>query len=636
MKSIHKYIGVLTVCAAVLTLPACTDTWDEHYEGTGDSQLAGTETLWQHIKSNPKLSRFATLAEKTPYYKDQLHPLHKSDGTPFTFKDMLMGSQLLTVWAPENDAIENYEMWLGYTETNPYLVQQQVLSNSMSLYRQVATGTAIDTITMLNGKKMQFDKSQPAMQNIKLDEKNIAASNGTLHTLTTRIPFEYNIYEYLKNSTDERISRFHDYVIGTDTTYFFENGSIEGTPDENGNPTYVDSAYVTTNTLFMGSKRFPTNTNTDKYLSYEESFGAPIQAEDSTFIFTIPTDAAWQAAYQKLEKYYNYAPVYEDHEKKNNNVKGVYREVTNVDSLKAANIDMDIISPLCYNLKIQPNAAGYQRRMTMDEFLANPDQAKYILNTFGDTLRTDAAWQQSQLFQGERVKMSNGVGLIVNEWPIPMKLYRPDLIIETSPYNIFNSEASNGSTQFIGFSNEGASKWIDGYGKVSKNNFLYVKPKTPSEKAKFQFKLIGTDGDNRESDVMSGKYDIYLVLVPNLYVMSNDSIIINPNDLANCGFAAVSGDTIPLKHNIEAVVYYNEGNAKGTDAKSKKMSIEYDGTKVDTICIAQDFEFPVTYKNLLHSYPYIELTSTSTSAERKKGFSNDYCIDRIILKSKED
>lgn len=634
MKRMKKYIGAVALGTLVLAVPSCSDTWDEHYDGGAGT--SATENLWQQISSNPNLSRFAAIAAKTPYYKDTTHPLKKNDGTDFTFKDMLNGTQLLTVWAPENDAFteEQYQNWLTMAETRPYTVQQQILANSMSLWRNIATGDKVDTLTMLNGKKMEFDKSAPTMQKIQLNEKNIAATNGTLHTLKTPIPFEFNIYEYLKDETNTAVSRFHDYVIATDTTYFDEYSSIEGTPDIDGNPTYVDSVYRNTNTMFFGTKRFPNNNNTDQYLTYQESFGAYIECEDSSFIMVMPTDAAWQNAYSKLEKYYNYADIYVDKEKGNQGTTNIFRQVSNPDSLKEMNINMDIISPLCFNLNKQPNAAGYLGRWNMDDFIASKGaSSEYLLNTFGDTLRSDNTWNKSSLFNGKQVNMSNGVGFVADEWAFPLKLYKPNLTVEVGYMSLYNSASAVGTASSVSFSNTAAAKWIDEKGRVSEDNFYYIYPQSATGNPKFEFALKGTHGENQESEVMSGKYDIYVVMVPNYYRTSSDSI-----DLSSVGTVSqvVNGDTIPLKHKIQATLSYCANQSNGKDKTAVSDLIDYQGEKVDTVLLFKDFEFPYSYKNLRHSYPTIMLTTKTTNSDRKNGYSNDFCIDRFILVSKED
>lgn len=622
MKRINKYIGAALLGFATLAIPSCSDTWDDHYNGI-DEGTSANKTLWELICERPELSRFKQIAEKSTYYRDETRPQEN-----YTFKDMLNGSMLITAWVPENDAFTEAEFndWMEMAETRGFTVQQQLMANSIALYRHVATGGGIDTLAMLNGKKLEFNKNDFTMQYVPMQPYNIAATNGTLHIVKTPLPFKYNLYEYLKderNAAANNVGIFHDFVVQNDTTYFDENRSVEGNPDINGDPTYVDSVYIITNTMFRGTHSFPNQNNTDKFLTYDESFGANLVGEDSTFIMLYPTDAAWEAAKQKLERLYNYAEKYVDKEKFDlggDSKSTLYRDVTNPDSLKEKNIAMDIASPLCFNLHFQPNAGGQIGRWKLDDFMAEKGQsAEYFLNTFGDTLRSDANWDKSSLLEGKQIDVSNGVAIIKDEWDFPLKLYQPDLYVEVGYRSFFNTGKATGNFQAVPFSNVAAEAWIDSVGRVSEDNFYYIWPNSASGNPKFDFKLVGTHGENRESDVMSGKYDIYVVMVPDFYITSSDTII---------------GDTV--KHKIVATLNYTNGNPNGNDASLSTDVIEYLGEKVDTILLFENFEFPYSYKNMRQCYPTLSLTTKTTSKERREGYSNSFCIDRFILRSKED
>ena len=82
MKSKKLYTKVLGLALAALTFTACSDTWDEHYEGLADGVHEGS--LWQAIKSDPELSNFASVLEACGFDKS------------------LASSQVFTVFAPTN------------------------------------------------------------------------------------------------------------------------------------------------------------------------------------------------------------------------------------------------------------------------------------------------------------------------------------------------------------------------------------------------------------------------------------------------------------------------------------------------------------------------------------------------------
>ena len=100
-KKLNKYIGTFILGAAILALPGCSDTWDDHYEA-GDNGNVATKTLWELISSDPNLSRFAEIAKRTKFYRDEKHPV-----TTYSYADVLQSGQVNTVWAPENSAISD-------------------------------------------------------------------------------------------------------------------------------------------------------------------------------------------------------------------------------------------------------------------------------------------------------------------------------------------------------------------------------------------------------------------------------------------------------------------------------------------------------------------------------------------------
>lgn len=621
----------------VMAMPSCSDTWDEHYHG-GEGVTA-TKTLWEQIQANENLSRFANIAEHTTYYKDEKHPLvNPETNQPYTFKDMLCGTQMMTIWAPENAYLtaEREAELLELAKTSPYSAHQQFMANCIALFRQTTSDGGSIKLQMLNGKNMIFDRDNKTMYGIEIDDnaKNIPATNGTLHALKGVLPFNYNIYEYIKdanNAAENDITLFHQYVLNTDTTYFNESGSIQGNPDINGNPTYVDSAYINTNTMFFGTKRL-TTTNSEKNLTYMESFGANVVAEDSDFVMVIPTDQAWEKAYNDLKPLYKYAAKYLDNDDGANNVVS-YREVPDVDSLTNQSINMDIISPLCFNAHKQPKLASSGPLWTAQGIMNAADgDLKYILNTYGDTLRTDDTWQKTSLWNGKKqVEMSNGVGVITDEWNFPRKLYQPNLNIEIGWQSFYSNPAaaynSYSTLNIYSFSKSAATKWDpDTVGSVSFDNFYEVTPKQNTQAPAVSFKLRGTNGENQESEVMSGTYDIYLVCVPDFYKTSSDTI---------------QGDTI--RHRITATLYYNDGVASkgGKEVKAELKRTEnviYEGRKVEAIKLFSDFTFPVSYKNLRYSYPTLTIGTYCSSTEYKATpypIRNNLCFDRIILVAKD-
>lgn len=626
-KKLFKTLGAITTGALILATPSCTDTWDEHYNDLG---TAAGQNLWEQIQSKPELSIFAEIASKAKYYKDDVHPMND-----YTFADLLQSGQVMTVWAPENSAFtaEEKAKWLEMAETDGYNLQKQLLTNHISMWRHPISIAKKDTLNMTNGKEMVFDMTTtPAtMYGVELAQHNIAASNGTLHTVKGILPFHFNFYEYLKFSGENPL--FSQYVIDKDTTYFFEGSSIEGLPDENGNPTYVDSVYRTSNLMFSSSANVSTSTSDKRHMS-QKGFAASLNWESGKYIMAIPTDAAWTNTYEKIKSLYTYAESYIDREKSGAK-ETVMRPSENPDSLTDLSVKMDIATPIVFDLDRQGKIGGEEGApWTMEQFIASKGtEAEYFLNTRGDTLRSiENKWDKTELFPGEPVEMSNGYAYISDTWNLPKEYYFPD--VEIKPYSyMFNlySETFKGSVSSETFTNSLYPEIVAKYGKVSKDQFMIMKP-DGSTKPEGNLILRGNYdlAYNRNAKVMSGKYDIYMVLVPYWY----KEILDKGNDSLYLDSAYVDSVANICKNKLKLQVIYDNGTKNG--GKGKSIKVDWDARKVDTVLVIPDMEFPYSYQNLEHSYPIMSIVSDASNSDVKKGYIRELCIDRVILKSKED
>ncbi len=667
----NKYIGAVALGVVITAVPSCKDDLSD-FRGDGTSSPVATESLWELINSNPNLSKFASIAQKAKYWKDEKHPVKT-----YTYADILKSGQLATVWAPENDAIsdEDYNSMLERCETDGYNLQQQFISNHIALWRRNVSTSGIDTIKMINGKNMIFDKSDTAncfIQGIPVDKKNIPAVNGTLHTIKGTTPFLYNFYEYLKfSSANPLISK---YVVSNDTTQFYKDESIEGLPDENGNPTYVDSVYRTTNILFDSYNYLP-KSDAEKWDMPKKCFHARINQEDSAFIMIIPTDEAWQKAKQKLAPFYKYPQQYEDKVKGDVALKASEvpirkigeKDSKEIDSLMNMSIEMDLAAPLVFNINKQPKVNG--KLWTLEDFINNKGAtAEYLLNTFGDTLRNitgpNYTWDKTSIFNGNLIKMSNGYAYEVTDWAFPLALYKPDIEVEIDGGKFYQTGMQSAfkvgtDTRTISFNNSTYADIANKYGHVSRNNYYYLSPSGPTVNPHAEIKLRGNlpstspvVGASR-ADVMSGKYDIYVVMVPEWYntisakgEISQDfyeydeeteSYVIDEET----GRPKINQHYIDSLANISKMCFncyvrYSKDGKKETKS-STSATITFDGSKVDTLLVFEDFEFPYSYKNLTYSYPVLAIDGKTGGKGYKTtdGFIYGLHIDRVILRSKE-
>lgn len=665
---IYKYIGAMALGAVLVAMPGCTDTWDDHYNSSVASS-GTTLTLWDMIQKNPDYSNFAQIVQNAKYYKDNTHVV-----STYTYADILAGGQVNTVWVPENSALSDaeWQKWFDMCGVNSraegdetqapsldgYNVQQQFLGNHIALWRHNISEPGVDTVKMINGKNIEFDKANLTFGGVALvkDQYNIPTANGVMHVIKGVAPFHYNFYEYLKYTDPQ--TKFGKYVVGKDTTYFFSAASIEGLPDENGNPTYVDSVYRTSNRLFESTHYLP-DEGREKWQMTDNGFGARINNEDSVFIMLMPNDAAWDAAYEMLKSSHVYASTYDDKSKGDLNATTAIKGL-DPDSLQKMSIEMDMISPLVFNIHKQPKRGGSEM-WTVDMFKEfKGEGCDYLLNTFGDTLRAVGDWKPSDLFNVESIDMSNGIAYEVTSWNFPKEYFTPDVEVEIEGGGIFYNTESNkykvgSGTKKYTFSNETYRDITNLYGKVSNSNFYHLDAPGPTAVPKAEFKLFGNNPNAYvpNAQVMSGKYDIQIVVVPHWYID-----IANAQQIDEKFYAII--DTIVSEYDITDTTFvrskteidteYVEKLAKANQykfrtqisycndaTKDKTSSWEtntYDGLKVDTITVAADFEFPYSYKNMRFSYPTLIFEGQTGKKDAQEGFVYDFVIDKIILKRK--
>ena len=659
-KRINKYLGALAMGTALMAVPSCTDTWNEHYQ-TEDAYTA-TESLWELLEKREELSNFCSIVGKAKFYRDENHPAYTVNGKDtlyYTFKDILNANSPITVWAPTNNALTNEE-WENLEEmvlNDGYNLQQQFVGNHIALYRKTMTKSGKESIRLINNKFAVINYDESTLQNAKVARKNIGARNGLLHILENHNEFLYNLYEYIKFSGELEI--FSQYIIQRDTIVFWPDASIQGPPDENGNPTYVDSVYYLNNKMFNSSSYFDTGDDSDDaWMNNIKMFKAEINHEDSSYVMIVPTDMAWQNATEKLKGLYKYASTYPRMDKLKDdtklkiskmdifNAKKSYttgKGYETVDSLQTVNIDMDIIYPLVFNVNLQQVINN--KPWTMEEFInGGYKECEYLITTTEDTIRDiyelqngvkTLVWSKNSLFEDQDIKeikkMSNGYAVITDKWNYARDYWMRDIDIDVSTNYYYKSSATRPNLYNI--NNTTAAIWIDKYGRCSEQQYLHVGGAAPTTSPEIVFGLTGNknhplyDSRRPNATVMSGKYDIQIVLVPLWY---NNS--------------AEEPDTIegPKGNKLECTLYYwDESLIDGKNyqyKEQKKLStkIDYNGEKVDTITIMSDVEFPVSYKNLNNTYPVLAIKSIAEKKDvDQNGYSRYFNIDRIILKSKQ-
>lgn len=652
-NKINKFLGAVAVGAAILAVPGCTDTWDDHYNG-GDLQTQATQSLWEIIDQKEELSYFKAIAQNAKYWKDEKHEVKE-----YSFEDVLKSGQINTVWAPTNDALkDDYEKWMEMCETDGYSVMQQFMSNHIAMFRYNYSDNKIDTIKTINGKNQVFNKKDCTFQGIPVVEKNIPAVNGMLHTISGVVPFHYNFYEQFKFGKDSE--KFTEFLLSRDTVYFNEGLSIEGMPDKDGNPTYNDSVYVTSNRLFNYS--WLPATNPDDIDIAEKGINFDISREDSSIVMCIPSDEAWDEAVKMLKPFYKYPVKYVDMQKRTKKTLAAAdydRNIADTAALSEMSLVQDLIAPAVFNIHEQPKKDG--EVWEIEKFLRELESGNtpdYMLNTRWDTIFNTAdseeinTWNIKELFTGEKKVMSNGIAFINDKWAFPASYYKPDVEVDVNGSFFLSNNTdfytAGTSSKLVSFNNAIYDDVANRFGKVYNNNFYYFE-NANGKAFTVEIPLRGNVSDAYvpNAEVRSGKYDIYAVIVPlfykdianygmdSLYYASDDEILeyVKKNNYYTRFQALVRCNDVDKEVTWKA---YHPSGTK-TDASGNTFQVEgMDACNVTSVKLIEGFEFPTSYVGLRKSFPTLQIKSAGKAATKTApGYSFDLCIDRIILKSQE-
>jgi len=299
MKKIKEkiiYAG-LAVFTAFICAVSCTDRAD-YYQTSKD--VTGRSTLWELISQQPELSTFAALLKKVSY------------------DHILSGDQAYTVWAPENEALTGID-------PNDEVAVLRVVTNHIARYASpTSVAEAGDQILyMMSAKKLLFSSSGNSffMGGVELDRKNLAASNGILHTLKKQIAFDANIWQFVENAGYDSI---RSYLYSFNKKQFYPNASTPIDYNEEGMIVY-DSVFYDQNELWY---------------VYAGADGIGwLNNEDSLYTMIVPDNQAWKEVYDNTVNYFRPDP-----------------NLRNPDSMQVANTRYSIVQDLVFRGAINPGS----------------------------------------------------------------------------------------------------------------------------------------------------------------------------------------------------------------------------------------------------------------------------------------
>lgn len=597
MKSIYQNTvkAGLLGAAVLLGFTACTD---DHFD-IQPSTVSGSNTIWQNVEANADLDSVAMILRRCKVMKSQTDKSAKQ-----TYAELLATSQQLTAWLPKNGTF-NAKQYLDELDSAAVLRAKDEMAGTRAEY-DVANRFARNhiarfnyesnmgeqRIALMNSKIVNYNAGEGTFNGVKLDaaNANILSSNGMLHVLDGESQFAYNIFERLQ--VDSRFAKIYGDIDEYNVYTFSASSSTQGSMNHNGSMEYVDSVWSRSNSLMLNS-RLDNLTN-----------------EDSLFVSVIPTDAAYEAARQKLQGLFKYAKSYNyawDESKRDWTNKGTNALKFNTDSLTTYNVTSRILSASSFSVGY--NSEGPVTTSNPQAFLNHVLTADSLNSNASLVIYNKDKGNVNPIFDGQTaddaIKASNGYIFAVDNYN-----YDPSYsFIQKMNINGRRTARITGSTseqaQYVTLDkeNQNAEVNVDALGV---DNFYYYFPVSGNSQLNIDFRL-----DN----VLSTKYKISIVLLPNR---------VNINNIR----AEEDGTIIEEKPVFDVQIRDDKGSVIGKAVKN----ISVDQDKVEKKVLWEEFEFPYAYYGLPSGYESFPVLRISMSyAQQRKGKCKALSIAKVIL-----
>ena len=598
---------------------SCSD-FSSYNSVVESSNPSADRTLWENISAKGELSDFAQILQTVGY------------------DAVLNAPTTYTVWAPVNGTFNKDSiMALAQDAKTKKKVIEQFVYDHLANYSHLESDPNDTVVYMLSKKLIRF--SGKNTNSLTFDGKainwgddafNTPSSNGILYTLNGMVPFRPNAYENIfsdKSQYGIADSHFNAYVKRYERIVLDKDASVKG-EIVNGNQVYDDSVTVTTNSFVT---------------SYSH-LNAELNNEDSLYTIIIPTDAAWQKAYDKIKSYYNYiTPIkYQNLSSTSTDFagkKGGTCPTTSTGKATILSASAGVDANNAATLSAAPSDAEIQdtkaywtdsiaKRWIVRNSAFSENNRKYNSKlvsgtafTEEDTLFSTSENKLTGLQQLDRVtvlrqKLSNGHARVISEYPFRasetyapvIKTRIPGRVVSTSGYG---AETITLERRFFD----------DKFCKLDDDevNLKYVRASLP------EGSNYAPEMDFYLPNVLSTTYDIYAVVVP----------------------AIVDGS--PLPYTLRFDLHYTDANnqpqtgrfdgetLQTTIAKiSKVKAFENDPAKVDTLYLGQ-FTFPICYYGT-DAAPNIKVMSTlnSFSMSNKTKYDAQIRIANIILRPRNE
>lgn len=299
-----------------------------------------------------------------------------------------------------------------------------------------------------------------------------------------------------------------------------------------------------------------------------------INAEDSTYWMIAPTTAGWNEAWNEASKYFVYDT-----------------KVLKRDSLQQHWTTRALLDDAVFNLTDQrtlTDSLVSVQYLTYRNFSTN---GKPMYHVFQKPFEPGGI-----LYGAEREECSNGVLFKTQQWPFtPEQTYLRELWSEAEQAQLITS-----NTECTYNPRRLTSKLI------SEGGYLQIVPRTATSNWEMTFRVNNT---------LSGKYDICAIILP--------------KSIADVSLT----DSKPCK--FKAVINYVDtlGTAKTFNCNNKQF--QSNPERIDTIVLAEAFEFPVCNYNQNDIKVSIKLQCSILARETSR-YSREMLLDCIYLRPRRN
>ena len=399
MKKIfrHKILAGAMLFGVMFAGSSCQD--EEGIRVTPETPNAD-KTLYEVIVNDPDLTDFVEVVNACG--------AHCADS-------LFNQSRVYTVWAPVNGTF-NKDSIIAETvadstgNSNRDLVFRSFVEAHVANHLVAANGTLEEdnTVLLLNNKNAIFAgdyKNGYTFSGVSLDPNNtnIRMKNGLLHKIVSPSEYKYSIWEYMKIAHGDTwsIDSVAQYLYSYNVTEFNEGQSIAG-PVVNGEQTYIDSVFTTSN-VWLDAWRGVGNINN----------------EDSTYVVYVPTDSLWEKMVKKAEAHYNYDFSFAN-----------MTEATKIerDSLRRYNARLHNLKYMSYSVNEQKHVASSDSAMPAYRGGSGGKRALFA----------KADLEKNVIFEKE---LSNGIFKVVDAMPYkPTDLWHDTISLEGENQAMWNWE----------------------------------------------------------------------------------------------------------------------------------------------------------------------------------------------------